>query len=186
MTRDPRWEEQLFALFDDLEQQAEAAFAAEREGEVAEQARSAYAEVALAARLMAAVGAPVSLTVEGVGALEGTLQRVAAGWCLLDVAGQGWIVRLPAVQVVRGLPARSVAEAAWPVTARLGLGSALRRVAEARDPCRLLLRDGTTYDARLGRVGADFVEAHLGETPPGTRTGPVLVAFTALAAVHPL
>ena len=184
MTRDPGWEEQLSALFDDLEQQADAAFAAEREGEVAERARSAYAEVPLAARLMASVGAPVSLSVEGVGTVTGTLQRVAAGWCLLDVGGQDWIVRLAAVQVVRGLPAGAVAEAAWPATARLGLGSALRRVAESRDPCRLLLRDGATYDARLGRVGADFVEAHLGDPPRAA--APVLVALTALAAAHPL
>ena len=86
---------------------------------------------------------------------------------------------LPAVQVVRGLPARAVPEDAWPVTARLGLGSALRRVAEEQDECRLRLRDGTRYDARLGRVGKDFVEACVGDHREA-----VVVAFTALAAVH--
>jgi hypothetical protein len=103
------------------------------------------------------------------------------------VAGQDWIVRLPVVQVARGLPSRAVAHAAWPVTARLGLGSALRRVADAREPCRLRLRDGTSYDARLGRVGGDFVEARVGDPGAGhPGTAPVLVAFTALAAVHTL
>ena len=196
MTRDSGWEERLFALFDDLEQQAEAAFAAERDGEVAERAREEYAAVPLAGRLMAAVDARVTLAVDGVGVVEGILSRVAAGWCLLDAAGQDWIVRLAAVQVARGLPAGAVAEAAWPVTARLGLGSALHRVAGSRDPCRLRLRDGTTYDARLGRVGADFVEAYVGDPArPTSRNlsrnasgspAPILIAFTALAAVHTL
>ena len=56
------------------------------------------------------------------------------------------------------------------MTARLGLGSALRRVADGGEECRVRLRDGTAYDARLGRVGADFVEVVTGElakTPTG-------------------
>ena len=87
---------------------------------------------------------------------------MAGNWCLLGAAGQDWIVRLPAVVAVRGLPGHAVAEEAWPVTARLGLGSALRRLAEGREECRLRLRDGTAYDAHLGRVGADFVEVLTG------------------------
>ena len=104
---------------------------------------------------------------------------MAGDWCLLGAAGQDWIVRLPAVIALRGLPSHSVAEEAWPVTARLGLGSALRRLADGRDECRLRLRDGTAYDARLGRVGADFVEAFTGD-----HAEPVVLAITALAAVH--
>lgn len=179
MTREPGWEQRLMALFDDLEQQADALFVAEREAEVAERARSEYATVTLATRLMAARGAEVGLVVEGVGTVSGPLHRVAGDWCLLGAAGQDWIVRLPAVVAVRGLPSLSVAEAAWPVTARLGLGSALRRLADGREECRLRLRDGTAYDARLGRVGADFVEAFTGD-----HIEPLVLAITALAAVH--
>lgn len=180
MTREPGWEQRLLTVFDDLEQQAAAAFAAEREAEVAERARSAYADVTLATRLMAARGTRVTVVVEGVGAVSGELQRVAADWCLLGAGGQDWIVRLPAVGSARGLPSHAVAEAAWPVTARLGLGSALRRVADGGDECRVRLRDGTAYDARLGRVGADFVEATITGDHAETR----LFAFAALAAVH--
>ncbi len=128
---------------------------------------------------MAARGTRVTLAVEGVGAVSGELQRVAADWCLLGAGGQDWIVRLPAVVSVRGLPSHAVAEAAWPVTARLGLGSALRRVADGGEECRVRLRDGTAYDARLGRVGADFVEVFTGD-----HAEPWVVAFAALAAVH--
>ena len=72
-----------------------------------------------------------------------------------------------------------VAEAASPVTARLSLGSALRRVADGGEECRVRLRDGTAYDARLGRVGADFVEV-----VTGAHAETWVVAFAALAAVH--
>lgn len=177
--RRTRLEQRLLSLFDDLEQQAAAAYGAEREAEVADRARSEYASVTLAARLMAARGTHLTLAVEGVGAVSGELQRVAADWCLLDAGGQDWIVRLPAIASVRGLPPHAVAEAAWSVTARLGLGSALWRVADGGEECRVRLRDGTAYDARLGRVGADFVEVVTGD-----RAGPWVVALGALAAVH--
>jgi len=179
MTPEPGWEQRLLTVFDDLEQQAAAAFGAEREAEVAERARSEYAGVTLATRLMAARDTRVTLAVEGVGAVSGVLQRVAADWCLLGAGGQDWIVRLPAVGSVRGLPSHAVAEAAWPVTARLGLGSALRRVADGGEECRVRLRDGTAYDARLGRVGADFVEVISGD-----HAETWVLAFAALAAVH--
>lgn len=173
------WEEQLFALFDDLEQQADGAFAVERDLEVAERAHAEYAAVTAASRLMASVGAEVVLQVEGVGAVTGMLKRVAEGWCLVEGSSTQWLVRTPAVLSARGLGRRSVPEAAWPVTAKLGLGSALRRVAEAGEECRVCLRDGTAYDVRLARVGADFVEATAGDTRE-----PVLHLFGGIAAIQ--
>ena len=50
------WEDRIFSLLDDLEAQAEGAFAAERDLEVAERARAEYASVTLAARLSARQG----------------------------------------------------------------------------------------------------------------------------------
>ena len=67
---------------------------------------------------------------------------------------------------------------AWSPLARLGLGSALRRLADAGERCVLHLLDGTSHDAVLRRIGADFVEVTVGEG----RT--VLVALDALAAVQ--
>lgn len=155
-------EERLFALFDDLEQQAEAAFALEREAEVADRAQAEYAEVTLASRLMASVGRHVTFRLAGAGTVAGRLERVATGWCLLAGDAGAWVVHLPAIQLVTGLSARSVPEAAWPATSRLGLRSALRRISSQDAGCRVLATDGAAYDVRLGRVGADFVEATQG------------------------
>ena len=173
------WEARLFALFDDLEQQAEAAFALERDLEVADRAQAEYAEVRLASRLMASVGQRVTLRLAGIGPVTGSLERVADGWCLLAGEAGRWVVRLAAVQVASGLSVRSVPDAAWPAAARLGLRSALRGISADGDRCRLLTLDGAAYDVRLSRVGADFVEA----VADGSGE-PLLVRFDALGAVH--
>lgn len=173
------WEDELFALFDDLEDQAGALFAAERDLEVADRSRAEYRQVGLAGRLMASMGAEATLGVVGVGALTGTIERVADGWLLLASGDHDWVVDLAALATVEGASARSVPPVTWSPVTRLGLGSALRRIAEAREPCLLHLRDGTRHDGVLARVGADFCELVVGE---GRRT--VLVAFSALAAAR--
>jgi len=172
------WEEQLFVLFDDLEQQAEGMFRAERELEVADRSQAEYAQVTLPSRLMASLDREVDLKVVGVGTVTGTLQRVGTGWCLVAGRGQEWIVRLHAVIQVRGASDRSLPEAAWSPVARLTLGSALRRIAQARQRCVLHLVDGSRHEAHPVRVGADFVEAVVGENTSA------LFAFTQLAAVQ--
>ena len=173
------WDEQLFALFDDLEQQAAGAFGVERDLEVAERAQAEYAVVTLASRLMASLDHDVVLDVTGVGPVSGTLRRVGDGWCLVEAASGEWLVRLPGILLARGLSERSVPEEAWPASARLGLGSALRRVASAGDSCRVCLTDGSAHDVRLVRVGADFVEGRAGESRV-----PVHVPMAAVAAVQ--
>ena len=172
------WEDRLFALFDDLEQQAEAAFAAERDFEVADRAQAEYAQVGLATRLMASLGQDVVLRLSGVGPVAGTLERVADGWCLIAGDSGQWVVRLAAVQLASGVSPRSVPEAAWPVASRLGLRSALRGISGDGVECRLLTLDGAGYDVRLGRVGADFVEGIVGDGRE-----PTLFPFGAIAAV---
>jgi hypothetical protein len=173
-----RWEEQIFAVLDDLEGQATALYPAEREAEVADRARAEYHHVTLASRLVASVGREVAVEVRGVGRIEGELSRVADGWCLLRGPQQDWIVRLAAVALVDGASERSVPEVAWSPVQRLGLGSALRRLAEEGDRCVLHLVDGTRYDGTPARVGADFVELV-------TTSGPcVLVTHESLAAVQ--
>lgn len=172
------WEEQLFTYFDDLEQQAEGVFGIERELEVAERAAAEYAAVTAASRLMASVNAEVALQVQGLGQVEGRLCRVTEDWCMVQAARQAWVVRQDAVMTIRGTSPRSVPEAAWPVTGRLGLGSALRGLADAGEPCVLVLLDGTRFDARVVRVGQDFVELWQGDARE-----PALVRFDAIAAV---
>ncbi|MCL8024954.1 hypothetical protein [Nocardioides bruguierae] len=172
------WEDELFTFLDDLEQQAEAAYAAERGLELADRARAEYASVALAGRLMASVGCEVGLRVEGIGRLRGTLDRVADGWLLLSGPAQDWVVRLPALLGVDGASERAVPDVAWPAASRLGLGSALRRLADAGERCVLHLRDAARHEGVVLRVGADFVELAEGEA-----RRVLLVPCEALAAV---
>jgi hypothetical protein len=172
------WEERLFSFLDDLEQQAEAAYDAERDLDLADRSRTEYAQVTLASRLMASVEEDVALEVRGVGQVHGTLCRVGEGWCLVRGSGQDWIVRTEAVTLVRGASERSVPEVAWSPVARLGLGSALRRIADSREPCVVHRIDGRHHDVVITRVGQDFVEA------AGADAKPLLFPFGSLAAVQ--
>jgi hypothetical protein len=173
------WEEELFAYLDDLEGQAAALYDAERAPELADRGRAEYQQVTVASRLMASVDRDVTVELLGVGAVSGQLVRVATGWCLLRGPGQDWVVRLEAVGAVHGASDRSVPELAWPAVARLGLGSALRRLSDSAEPCSLLLVDGSSHHGTLLRVGADFVEVVTGDVGRV-----VLVAFGQLAAVQ--
>lgn len=172
------WDAQLFDFLDDLEQQARALYDADRVSELADRSRSEYAAITLVSRLMATVEEEVTLDVLGVGALSGRLRRVGPDWCLVHGAAQDWVVRLAAVKAVEGASERSVPEVAWSPVSRLGLGSALRRLADAGADCRLHTVDGKVRDGRLARIGADFAELTVGEGRV------VLVARDALAAVQ--
>ena len=156
--------ERFFALFDDLEQQAESLYAEERDLELADRTRAEYSAVTLASRLMASLGTVVDLECEGVGTVGGRLERVGAEWCLVNtdradpLLRRVWIVRLAATVAVSGVSERSVPDLAWSPLARLGLGSALRRLSEEGLSCRVHRRDGSTREGRIGRVGEDFLE----------------------------
>jgi hypothetical protein len=157
------WEDELFDYLEDLEGQAGALFAADRAPELEDRSRSEYHSVSLAARLMASLGGELTLEVVGPGSVTGTLARVAEGWCLLRGPGGDWVVRLEAVAAVHGTSDRAVPEVAWPVASRLGLGAALRRLADAAEPCLVHLADGRRHEGVLRRVGADFVELAAGD-----------------------
>jgi hypothetical protein len=173
------WEEELFGYLDDLEGRAAALYDAERLPEIADRARSEYRSVTLSARLMASLDLDLSLELTGVGTVTGRLVRVATGWCLLEGPGQEWVVPMAAVAGVHGASERAVPEVAWPTVAKLGLGTALRRLADSGEPCSAHLTDGTRHDGVLARVGADFVEVATGEAGRI-----VLVPFGHLAAVQ--
>lgn len=180
-----RWEERILDLFEDLEQQAEGLALAERDALVAEQGRAEYAEVDLTARLHASLGTRLLLDVAGEGALDATLLRVGDGWCLLAAGRHEWIVVLSAISSVRGLVDRGVPSPARPLTARLGLASALRGVAEERDEVVLHRVDGALVRGPLGRVGADFVEVvAASDTGVDAAAYVEVVPFWAVAAVR--
>jgi hypothetical protein len=173
------WEDELFTYLDDLEGQAAALYDAERLPELADRERAEYQQVTLAARLMASVDRDVTLELSGVGPVTGRLDRVADGWLVLSGHGQDWVVRTAAVATAAGLSDRGVPEVAWPIVARLKVGSALRRLADGAVPCTLHLVDGRRLDGVVRRVGADFAEVATGEP-----ARPVLVALGQLAAVQ--
>lgn len=172
------WDDELFAIFDDLESQAGALFALERDLELVDRARAEYATVTLASRLLASVGRPVLLDVVGVGQVRGELRRASGSWSLVEGHGQEWIVPHSAVAVATGLSPRSLPEAAWSPLSRLGLGAALRRLADEEAPCVLRLRDGASQEALIERIGKDFVEVH---SPAGQSR---VFALASLAAVQ--
>lgn len=172
------WEHELFALFDDLEGQAAAAWENDRDAELADRARTEYGSVTLASRLMASRGAAVAVDLPHVGRVEGRLDRVGEGWFLLSGQGQDWIVPLRWVAAVRGASTRSVPEVAWSPVDRLGLRAALRRLGDAAARCVLHLVDGSRHEAFVERVGADFLEAR------DAAGGELLVAYDALVAVQ--
>lgn len=171
------WEERLLAVFDDLEQQAEGLALAERDARVADLSREEYAGLDLLARLHGAVGAEVTLGVTGVGRLRSTVLRVGSDWLLAGAdGGQEWVVRLAAVEEVRGLPDRAVDAARRPATARLGLGSVLRSISADADPVVVHRTGGEALRVRVRRVGADFVELE--------DSGVAVVPWHAIAAVR--
>ena len=176
------WEQRLLDLFEDLEQQAEGAALAARDAEVAELSRVEYAEVELASRWHASVGHHVEITGHHGLVLRGRVARTGNGWCLVaevDQAGvdQEWLLALDHVVAARGLSPSAQPPSLRPVTGRLGLGSALRGVAEEQQPVMVVRSDGTRRRGRLLRVGKDFVELS-GEG--GTEVTP----FTAIVAVR--
>lgn len=172
------WETELFAFLDDLEGQAQSMWEADRDAELVDRAASEYSSVTLASRLVASLGMEMELRLPGVGRVRGDLVRAAADWCLLEGPGQEWIVALHHVQSVSGASPRSVPEVAWSPLQRLGLRSALRRLADTGDRCVIHLADGAIADGLVRRVGADFVEvaALAGEE--------LLVPLAALVAVQ--
>lgn len=171
------WEEQLFGLFDDLEGQAAALYESDRDAEVADRSRAEYARLTLASRIVASVGSHVGLEVLGVGRVAGRLTRHGEGWCLVRSAHQDWIVRTGALLALTGASPRSVPEVAWSPLQRLGLGSALRRIADEGERCVVHLVTGASHDGVVGRVGADFLELT-------TAGGELLLPHAAVAAVQ--
>ena len=151
-----RWDR----LFDDVEGQLEAAQRAELAGEVADRTRREVARLRLVDRLRANLGAELTLTVAGSGALAGRLARVGPDWLLLlPPSGPPALVVRDAVQAVAGLPLAAVEPGSeGPVLSRLDLGHALRAVARDRSPVSVLLRHGGRLDGTVDRVGADFID----------------------------
>ena len=179
------WELRLLDLFEDLEQQAAGAALVARDVEVAELARAEYSEIDLASRCHASVGQPVELAGSHGLVVRGRVARVGAGWCLLVTEPDGtrsepeeWLFALTALVAARGLSPQARPPSTRPLTARLGLGSVLRGVAEEQGPVTLVHADGERRQGRVVRVGKDFLELRREDG------GVEVVPFSALAALR--
>jgi hypothetical protein len=161
------WEAAMFAVFDDLEQQAEGLSLAERDAEVADLTTAEYARVSLAARLHASLGRDVRVRLVGGRAVGGRLARLGDDWFLLVEGPAEWVVRLHGVSSVSGLSPRARREDTWSVADRLTLRTVLRRLADARETCVVHFCDDQFLEGRIGRVGHDFFELHVGEVADG-------------------
>jgi hypothetical protein len=181
-----RWD----ALFADLEAQAAALEGAERAGEIAERARGEFGALGVVDRARASIGAPLRVLLAGGHAVQGRLRRVGPDWLLLaDDHGLDTVGALAGLMTVRGLGRYSATPGtAGIVESRLGLRHVLRGLARDRAPVRLLLTDGSTVEATLDRVGADFVEAAFHPAAEARRRNEVrdagLVPLRALAGVR--
>jgi hypothetical protein len=159
------WEESMFAVFDDLEQQATGLHLAERDAEVADLSLAEYSRITLGARLHASLDRELQVRLVGGHVLSGRLARVGTDWLLLVGPTAEWIVRHEGVVTLSGLSSRADSEETWSVTDRLTLRAVLRRLCAAGDPCLVHFQDDHRAEGRVGRVGSDFFELHVGEVP---------------------
>lgn len=153
----------MFAVFDDLEQQATGLHLVERDAEVADLTVAEYSRVSLGARLHASLGDELRLRLVGGHLVSGRLARVGEDWLLLVDRSSEWIVRHDGVLTLTGLSARAHSEETWSVMDRLPLRAVLRRLSRASEPCLVHFVDDQRVEGRIGRVGLDFFELRVGE-----------------------
>jgi hypothetical protein len=175
------WEESMFSVFDDLEQQAAGLHLVERDAEVAGLSLAEYTGVTLRARLHASLERDLRVRLVGGLVLSGRLARVGEDWLLLAAPAAEWIVRHEGVASLGGLSPRADSEESWSVTDRLSLRSLLRRLSAGNEPCLVHLVDDQRMEGRVGRVGADFFELHVGQGPEGL---PQLLPVSSVSALQ--
>ena len=175
------WDERLFDLLDDLEGQAEALYAAERDAELADRSRAEYA-VGLPGQPADGVDRPSGgrsrSRAPGASGASCAGSAAAGAWCRATTGD--WLVCVDAVTSFEGASDRAVPEVAWSAVSRLGLGSALRRLADDATRCMVVTRAGGRHEVELVRVGKDFVEAETCGEPPRR----LLLALAAVGAVQ--
>jgi hypothetical protein len=151
-----RWDQ----LFDDLEAQASRLHAWDDEQLVADGARSAFAEVALADRLRRMQrGSAVSLGLVGQPAVHGCLGVVGSDWVLVRGAAGESLVPLASVAWLELRPGPGpVRSATASIEARLSIRHALRALARERAYVWVTLVDGHVLAGTVDRVGSDHLE----------------------------
>ena len=156
-----RWE----GLFADLEGRLAAEERRELDDEVAERTRRERALVELAARLVAATGSPLRLTLVGGSPLHGELLDVGDGWVLVRAGDSAREVLVP-LRAVAAVTALGRESDPGRVARRFALGSALRVLSRDRATVGVsLLGGGPVLVGTIDAVGADHLD--LAEHPEG-------------------
>ncbi len=185
-------------FFEDLEDQLDSEWEAERAALDTEAERLRIARVPLHDRLVAIsrMRKAVSLHVGDAAPLVGHLTRVGADWCaIVSDAASPLATIVPIAAIVElGAPAEVVLEAvrdAQPGTSlalRMGFGFVLRDLVRRRTPVTVRLVDGSTRSGTIDRAGADHFDLALHEPGAPRRMGNVtgyrVVPFVAVRAVR--
>ncbi|WP_430868548.1 hypothetical protein [Demequina aurantiaca] len=166
-----RWRD----LFSDLEGQLGAAADAQFAADVAERTRGERASIALGARLAAALGSAVVITLVDGESVSGTLSDSAATWVLVNEPRRQCWIPIAAVATVGGLAQRAVVVTA--VARGLSVGHAMRALSRARAQVVVFTQAGQHVGV-IGQVGADYLELAAREAP-----GPTAIPFASILRV---
>lgn len=175
-----RWDD----LFADLEAQAEAADAAELAAQVDALQVATWARTPWTDRLRPRLGAEVRLRLVDGGAVVGRLDGLGPDWLLL-VGTEEVLVPTGSVVELGELPGRSEPERSA-VVARLGIGHALRRLADRAEPVVVRRLGGPDLRGLVVRVGLDHLDLAVDDVDAGARRPVVTVTFAGLVAVRPV
>jgi hypothetical protein len=168
-----RWND----LFADLEGQLSAAAAAQFNAEVSELTRAERASVELAARAVATLGGPVTVTLRGGDQVSGTVADASPQWLLVTQGARQHLIPLDAAQVIGGLSAQAAPLSE--VERRLSIGHALRALSQ--DRARVIVQtDALELAGVIGTVGADHMDV---ATSVGSQAR-VTVPFAAIIQVR--
>lgn len=189
-----RWDR----FFEDLEDQLDSEWEAERAALDTEAERLRLSRIALRERIVAFAQAGGALDVEVAGGVSvtGVVTRVGADWFAVEVAARRPVVAVvPLASVLALAPSAdallaSIREAApgSALAQRMTLGFVLRDVVRRRLPATVQLSDGRTLVGTIDRAGADHLDVALHEPGAPRRadnlTGYRIVPFPAVALVR--
>ncbi|WP_299087342.1 hypothetical protein [uncultured Microbacterium sp.] len=189
-----RWDR----FFEDLEDQLDSEWEAERAALDTEAERLRLSRIPLRERIVALAAAGSQVAVETVGehAVTGGVSRVGADWFALETSARRPVVALVPLCAVATLGTAaeavlsSVREAAPGTTLaqRMTFGFVLRDVVRRRIPTTVHLADGRALAGTIDRAGADHLDLALHEPGLPRRVDSVrgfrLIPFTAVAMVR--
>ncbi len=189
-----RWDR----FFEDLEDQLDSEWEAERAALDTEAERLRLSRVPLRERIVGLAAAGAELVVESLGGAvtTGVVSRVGSDWLAVQARARRPVVTILPLGAVTtlGVPSDAVlasvrgAAPGAALTQRMTLGFVLRDVVRRRIPTSISLTDGRLLVGTIDRAAADHVDVALHEPGAPRRlenvTGYRMIPFDAVAAVR--